>query len=173
MGGFFIARGHGAVNLHRRIALNVISLAGSGTKFIWVHGSHGVPFDVDLKHRHRNDDDSHRTGPCLIFMPGVMTDKNGEQGGQRQFATCLLLGVCYAATIGGMATLIGTPPNAILVAQTSGIFPGAPGIDFFSWMTFAVPFMAIFLLISWFWLTLFTNRNMPEVIPGSRGHDRA
>jgi len=101
-------------------------------------------------------------------MPGVMTDTTGGQGGQRQFATCLLLGVGYAATIGGMATLIGTPPNAILVAQISGIFPEAPGIDFFQWMTFAVPFMAIFLLIAWFWLTSVTNRNMPEVISGSR-----
>ena len=61
------------------------------------------------------------------LMPGVMTDSGGEQDGQRQFATCLLLGVCYAATIGGMATLIGTPPNAILVAQSRAFSLRHPG----------------------------------------------
>jgi len=170
MGGFFIAAAMVRWNLHRRIALNVISLAGSGTKKLVLGFMAATAF---LSMWISNTATAMMMIPIALalvssLMPGVMTDKNGEQGGQRQFATCLLLGICYAATIGGMATLIGTPPNAILVAQTSGIFPEAPGIDFFSWMTFAVPFMAIFLLIAWFWLTSVTNRNMPEVISGSR-----
>ena len=101
-------------------------------------------------------------------MPVMIADKNAELIGKRQFASCLLLGVGYAATIGGMATLIGTPVNAILVAQLSSIFPESPGIDFFAWITFALPFAAFFLLITWFWLTSVTNRKMPDVISGSR-----
>jgi sodium-dependent dicarboxylate transporter 2/3/5 len=102
------------------------------------------------------------------LMPGEMTAANGEQRSQQQFATCLLLGVAYAATIGGMATLIGTPPNGILVAQMSGIFPEAPGIDFFAWMIFGIPFMVLFLLITWFWLTSVIYRHLPEEISGTK-----
>jgi len=170
MGGFFIASAMVRWNLHRRIALSVINLAGSGTKKLVLGFMIATAF---LSMWISNTATTMMMIPIALalvstLMPGVMTDTTGGQGGQRQFATCLLLGVCYAATIGGMATLIGTPPNAILVAQTSGIFPEAPGIDFFSWMTFAVPFMALFLLIAWFWLTSVTNRNMPQEISGSR-----
>ena len=168
MGGFFIAAALVRWNLHRRIALRVIGLAGSETKKLVLGFMVATAF---LSMWISNTASAMMMIPIALalvstLMPGVMTE--GEQDGRRQFATCLLLGVCYSATIGGMATLIGTPPNAILVAQTSGIFPGAPGIDFFSWMTFAVPFMALFLLIAWFWLTCVTNRHMPEMISGSR-----
>ncbi len=170
MGGFFIAAAMVRWNLHCRIALTVINLAGSGTKKLVLGFMIATAF---LSMWISNTATTMMMIPIALalvstLMPGVLTDTTGGQGGQRQFATCLLLGVCYAATIGGMATLIGTPPNAILVAQTSAIFSGAPGIDFFSWMTFAVPFMAIFLLIAWFWLTSVTNRNMPQEISGSR-----
>ena len=176
MGGFFIAAAMMRWNLHRRIALNVIRIAGSGTKklvlgfmvataFIsmWISNTATAMMMIPIA-----------LALVSTLMPGTMTDKNGDQSGQRQFAICLLLGVAYAATIGGMATLIGTPPNGILVAQLSSIFPKAPEIDFFSWMTFAVPFMALFLLIAWYWLTSVTNRNMPEEISGGReliGHE--
>lgn len=170
MGGFFIAAAMMRWNLHRRIALNVINIAGSGTKnlvlgfmvataFIsmWISNTATAMMMIPIA-----------LALVSTLMPGTMTDKDGDQSGQRQFAICLLLGVAYAATIGGMATLIGTPPNGILVAQLSSIFPGAPEIDFFSWMMFAVPFMVLFLLITWFWLTSVTNRNMPKVISGGR-----
>jgi sodium-dependent dicarboxylate transporter 2/3/5 len=170
MGGFFIAAAMIRWNLHRRIALTVISLAGSKTKKLVLGFMVATAF---LSMWISNTATAMMMIPIALalvsaLMPGVMKDNPGEQDGQRQFATCLLLGVCYAATIGGMATLIGTPPNALLVAQTSGIFPDAPGIDFFSWMTFAVPFMALFLLIAWFWLTYVTNRHMPKEVSGSR-----
>lgn len=170
MGGFFIAAAMMRWNLHRRIALNVIKLAGSGTKklvlgfmvataFIsmWISNTATAMMMIPIA-----------LALVSTLLPGVMTDNSGQQSGQRQFATCLLLGIAYAATIGGMATLIGTPPNGILVAQMSSIFPEAPEIDFFSWMIFAVPFMALFLLIAWFWLTSVTHRHMPHVISGSR-----
>jgi sodium-dependent dicarboxylate transporter 2/3/5 len=170
MGGFFIAAAMMRWNLHRRIALNVISLAGSGTKKLVLGFMAATAF---ISMWISNTATAMMMIPIALalvstLMPGVMTDKSGDQSGQRQFATCLLLGVAYAATIGGMATLIGTPPNGILVAQLSSIFPEAPEIDFFSWMVFAVPFMILFLLIAWFWLTSVTHRHMPERISGGR-----
>jgi len=170
MGGFLIAAAMMRWNLHKRIALNVITLAGSGTKklvlgfmvataFIsmWISNTATAMMMIPIA-----------LALVSTLMPGAMTSTRDEQSGERQFATCLLLGVGYAATIGGMATLIGTPPNGILVAQLSSIFPEAPGIDFFSWMVFAVPFMVLFLLIAWFWLTSVTHRHMPGMISGSR-----
>ncbi|MDD1706475.1 MAG: SLC13 family permease, partial [Methanoregulaceae archaeon] len=170
MGGFFIAAAMMRWNLHRRIALNVISLAGSGTKKLVLGFMAATAF---ISMWISNTATAMMMIPIALalvstLMPGVMSDNPGEQSGQRQFATCLLLGVGYAATIGGMATLIGTPPNGILVAQLSSIFPEAPGVDFFSWMVFAVPFMVLFLLIAWFWLTSVTHRHMPDRISGSR-----
>jgi len=176
MGGFFIAAAMVRWNLHRRIALNVINRAGSGTKklvlgfmvataFIsmWISNTVTAMMMIPIA-----------LALVSTLMPVAISDKNGEQIGKLQFASCVLLGVGYAATIGGMATLIGTPVNAIFVAQLSSIFPEAPEIGFVEWMTFALPFAALFLLIAWFWLTSVTNRNMPDVISGSKdviGHN--
>jgi sodium-dependent dicarboxylate transporter 2/3/5 len=63
------------------------------------------------------------------------------------FGTALVLGVAYAASIGGVATLIGTPPNAILAAvveRSLGV-----RLDFVRWMLFGVPFAAVFLVAAW------------------------
>jgi sodium-dependent dicarboxylate transporter 2/3/5 len=170
MGGFFIAAAMMRWNLHKRIALHVIELFGSGprklilgfmaaTAFLsmWISNTATAMMMIPIA-----------MAPVATLIPEAISTENGENTEQKQFAICLLLAVAYAATIGGMATLIGTPPNGILVAQISNIFPGAPSIDFFSWMIFAVPFVVIFLAIAWFWLTYVAHRNLPREISGSR-----
>ena len=82
------------------------------------------------------------------------------EGGQihpraENFTFTLLLGIAYSASIGGFATLIGTPPNGVLVTQMLQLFPEAPEITFSSWMAFALPMSAIYMLIAWFTLTRF------------------
>jgi sodium-dependent dicarboxylate transporter 2/3/5 len=65
----------------------------------------------------------------------------------------LLLGLAHSASIGGLATLIGTPPNGVLVTQFEEIFPGAPPISFAQWMAFAAPLSGVFLLVDWLLLS--------------------
>ncbi|MQS08716.1 SLC13 family permease [Streptomyces alkaliphilus] len=69
----------------------------------------------------------------------------------RNFSVCMMLGIAYAATIGGLATLIGSPPNLIM----SGIMEESYGISigFADWMMLGVPLSAIFLVIAWLFLT--------------------
>ena len=77
-----------------------------------------------------------------------------------------MLGIGYAASIGGVATLIGTPPNAIfagVMEKTYGI-----SISFLDWMMFALPLSLVMLFIVWFYLArvLFTRADMH--LPGSK-----
>ena len=66
-----------------------------------------------------------------------------------------MLGLAYSASIGGLATIIGTPPNGVLLTQFSQLFPDAPDITFAGWMIFALPLSVVFMLSSWFLLTRF------------------
>ena len=69
------------------------------------------------------------------------------------FSLTLLLGIAYGASIGGFATLIGTPPNGILITQMSQLFPEAPDITFATWMLFALPMSFVYMIIAWVLLT--------------------
>ncbi|KAI8507363.1 Solute carrier 13 [Branchiostoma belcheri] len=64
----------------------------------------------------------------------------------------LLLCICYAANIGGTATLTGTGPNLVITQAVDTLFPGGPGIDFVTWFTFGFPCMVLALILAWIWL---------------------
>ncbi len=170
LGGFLIAAAMQRWNLHRRIALHIIAIFGSSPRKLVLGFMAATAF---LSMWISNTATAMLMIPIALalvstVMPDALSQDEGSKTGRNPFASCLILGVAYAATIGGIATLIGTPPNGILVAQLSTIFPDAPAIDFFSWMVFAVPFMVLFLAITWFWLTFVINPNLPRTLEGSR-----
>ena len=69
-----------------------------------------------------------------------------------KYATGLLLGVAYSASIGGIATLVGTPPNLSFARIFQIMFPEAPEISFASWFSFALPITIILFIIVWGYL---------------------
>ncbi len=102
-----------------------------------------------------------RTGHGLREASGA-----GEDSGERRFATGLLLGIAYASSIGGIATLIGSPPNGIaarFIAQTYG-----REITFLDWMGFGIPFTVVFLPIAWLILTKVLFPARFDEVPGGR-----
>lgn len=85
--------------------------------------------------------------PIALSLIALNAEKDGNQG----LSVAMLLGVAYGASIGGMATLIGTPPNALLAAYLNESY--GMRIGFSQWMILGVPFSAILLAFAWYWLT--------------------
>lgn len=171
LGGFIIAMSMQRWGLHRRIALHIIRLVGTSprrlvlgfmvaTAFLsmWISNTATAMMMIPIA-----------VAIILTIIPG--TDKSLESLDEKEQALsrCLLLSIPYAASIGGIATIIGTPPNGIFISQLATIFPNAPTIDFFTWMKFGVPFAAVFLLIAWLWLIEVPYRRMGSTLPSARG----
>src|SRR5699024_7133376 len=80
------------------------------------------------------------------------------------FGKALMLGIAYSASIGGIATLIGTPPNTLLAGAINKMY----GIElsFAKWMLFGVPLAWIFLLITWFYLVKIAYPSKVKQLPG-------
>lgn len=74
---------------------------------------------------------------------------------KKQFATCLILSVAYAASLGGMATLIGTAPNALFASLSESLVNVE--VIFFDWMLVGVPLNAVSLLVLWLYMTTSTK----------------
>ncbi|XP_041061367.1 solute carrier family 13 member 3-like [Carcharodon carcharias] len=72
----------------------------------------------------------------------------------KDFAKGILLSIPYAATIGGIATLTGTPPNLILDGQVKRAFPNLDDLNFVSWFLFAFPVFLVFLVLTWLWISI-------------------
>lgn len=142
LGGFIIALCFERWNLHKRIALHVISLVGNSQKRILL----GFMLATALLSMWVSN-----TATTLMMIPVVIAVvKKIDGSGESIFGMTLMLGVAYAASIGGVATLIGTPPNAIL----AGVLEQQLNIDisFYDWMVFAFPLSCVFLAITWFYL---------------------
>lgn len=148
-GGFFIAMAMQKWNLHERIALNIVVRTGTNPSRLVL----GFMFATAFLSMWISN-----TATTLMMLPIAMAviDEMGKRSEKKdvgRFAICLLLGVAYSASIGGVATLIGTPPNGVLLTQYRSMFPDAPEIGFVQWMVIGVPFTAIMLPLTWLMLT--------------------
>jgi len=145
VGGFIFALCMQRWNLHRRIALSILLLVGTGPRRITL----GFMLSTWLLSMWISN-----TAATMMVVPMAMAivlqfrESVGEQQVSR-YAVGLLLGIAYAASIGGLATLIGTPPNLAFARILGIVFPAAPEISFAKWFVFALPLSAVFLLIAW------------------------
>jgi len=158
LGGFLIAAAYERSGLHRRLALGLVAMAGTrpdrliagfmaaaGFMSMWVSNTATVLMLLPL-------------ATSLIDRVHALEAPGDSKSGQ--FDIALLLAVAYASTIGGLGTLIGTPPNALLagyLASTHGI-----RIPFVTFMLVSMPIVVLALPVAWLLLTrvLFRVRDM-------------
>lgn len=153
LGGFIIGLAIQKCNLHQRIAYKIIEVVGTSEKRVILGFMLATAF---LSMWISN------TATAVMMLP-IGLSVVDHFGDRKPFGKNLMLGIAYAASIGGVATLIGTPPNIIL----AGIVKESLGIEisFFRWMVFAMPLSFILLIITWFYLTRYkiTDQNNAEV----------
>jgi len=154
MGGFLLATSIEKWNLHKRIALNIINLLGTDLRRIVLGFMLATGF---LSMWISNSATALMMLPIGLAVIGQFKNHLGDENGilSTHLAKNILLGIAYAASIGGMATLIGTPTNNVLRAVVEKLYNYT--IDFNEWMLFAFPFSVVFLAIAWFYLVNIGN----------------
>lgn len=157
MGGFFIAMAMQRWQLHKRIALHIVRVLGTSPHRIvlgfmvasaflsmWISNTATTMMMFPI-------------GLAVIIHAETMLQKHDTQVGTAKgnfnFGTTLMLGIAYAASVGGVATLVGTPPNIVFAGIARSLFPEAPEISFFDWFKIGFPFAVLFLPIVWIYLT--------------------
>ncbi len=149
LGGFVIALTMERWDLHRRIALGIIRLIGGGAARIVLGFMAAAAF---LSMWISNTATAVMMVPIGLAIILEMEDTFGTEA-TRPFSTGVMLGIAYASSVGGMATLVGTPPNLSLVRIFQITFPEAPPISFGQWIIVALPISLALLATAWALIT--------------------
>ena len=166
LGGFFIATAMEKWNLHKRMALAIIAFIGTSTQRIllgfmtataflsmWVSNTAAVMMMIPM-------------GLAITAQVASALKGRPEEKELPKFEKALIFGIGYAGTIGGLGTLIGTPPNIILAAQVKELFDVE--ISFAGWMLIAVPIVIILLISTWLYLGKFAFKMSIKGLPGGK-----
>ncbi|TXD51560.1 MULTISPECIES: SLC13 family permease [unclassified Polaribacter] len=140
-GGFVLALALEKVNLHKRIALNIIKLTGTtpnkvvlgfmiATAFMsmWISNTASTVVMLPI---------------AISVIKLLIDDANGFTKGDKNFALSIMLGIAFAANAGGIATVIGTPPNSVLIGLLENQYNIQ--ISFLTWMSFGLPFSIVMI----------------------------
>lgn len=151
MGGFMLAEAMKKWGLHRRIALHTIRVIGRSPAGMVLGFMVATAF---LSMWMSN------SATAVMMVPIAVSVAWRVQGADRPedlkpdaFSTSLMLAIAYSASVGGIATLVGTPPNAIFAGQVKVLFPEAPEVFFDQWMKLGLPVSLCMLAIIWIYLT--------------------
>ena len=172
MGGFIIALAMQRWNLHRRIAMNIVKVVGfSPSRLILGFMVATASLSAFVSN----------TATAVMMMPiglaivAHVVAEGKKEGLDREidfspekfaFGLNLMLGIAYAASIGGIATLIGTPPNTVLAGYLNKTY--GYEITFAKWLLVGVPLVAVMLPLCWLWLTKIANPMKLKKVPGGR-----
>lgn len=150
-GGFVLALAMEKVNLHKRIALNIIRFTGTNANGVIL----GFMLATALLSMWISN-----TATALVVLPIAMTmiqfltsDEALPEKGRRNFALATMLSIAYAANIGGTVTVIGTPPNVVMIGYLESEY--GQQMDFLTWSALGVPFALVMLTATYFILTRF------------------
>lgn len=147
-GGFVLALALEKVNLHKRIALTIIKLTGTtpnkvilgfmiATAFMsmWISNTASTVVMLPI---------------AISVIKLLIDDEDGFTKGDRNFALSIMLGIAFSANAGGIATVIGTPPNSVLIGLLENEYNME--ISFVKWMTMGLPFSI--LMVAFCYLVL-------------------
>lgn len=164
MGGFILAIAIEKWNLHKRMALHIIKLIGTNVKNIILGFMVATAF---LSMWISNTATSVMMLPIGMSIvsqlkdnPSTIMDEN------KLFGKALMLSIAYSASIGGIATLIGTPPNLVFAGYIQEIYN--IDITFFQWLKFGLPISIVLLIVSWFYLTHVAFNFKQKEFPGGK-----
>mgnify|MGYP001250198297 CR=1 FL=1 len=163
-GGFVLALAIEKWNLHNRIALTIIRIVGTNV----IHIILGFMVATAVLSMWISN-----TATAVMILPiGIaivlqLKDNPETNEDENQiFGKALMLAIAYSASIGGMATLIGTPPNLVL----AGIIQESYGVEitFSQWLIFGLPISLLFLFLSWIYLTKVAFKFKQKEFPGGK-----
>ena len=162
MGGFVVALAMQRHRLHIRIALGVVRLMGVHPRRVVLGFMLATAF-ISMW--------VSNTATAVMMLPiglsvAQLVNAQGQADDARNFALTLMLGIAYAASIGGIGTLIGTPPNALLAAYMLETF--GYQIGFAQWMLVGVPLVVVSLPLTWLLLTRLVYPVRLAELPGGR-----
>lgn len=143
IGGFIMALAMERWDLHKRIALKILSFVGGRTFMILFGFMFASAF---LSMWMSNTATAMMMLPIAMSVLSQLEEVHGEKR-VRKLTVGILLGIAYSCSIGGIATLVGTPPNLSFVRIFAIIFPGGPEISFGDWLIFAMPITAIMFCV--------------------------
>lgn len=144
-GGFVMALALEKVNLHRRIALNIIKITGTTPNKVvlgFMIATAALSMWIS------------NTATAVVMLPIAMSvikllvdDSDGFTQKDKNFSISVMLGIAFSANAGGIATVIGTPPNSILIGLLENEYQIE--ISFLKWMAFGLPFSIIMIALSY------------------------
>jgi sodium-dependent dicarboxylate transporter 2/3/5 len=164
LGGFFLAIAIEKWNLHKRIALYIINIIGTNIYKVILGFMVATAF---LSMWISNTATSVMMLPMGMSIVSQLKDNPTTVENENSiFGKALMLSIAYSASIGGIATLIGTPPNLVMagfVQKTYGI-----EITFWQWLKFGLPISILLLSIAWFYLTRVAFKFKQKEFPGGK-----
>ena len=158
LGGFFLASSIEKCNLHQRFAFTMLKFSGTNPKYIV--GAFVIVTGA-LSGWMSN------TATTVLMVPiaaAVLSSINIHN--KERFGVCLMLCIGYAASIGGITTLIGTPPNAIFASLAKSLV--GEDISFAKWMLVGVPISAVSIFAMWLYMVFFGAKLKGVTISGEK-----
>ncbi len=142
LGSFILGAGIERWNLHRRLSVHILQRIGADMRWLLL-GFMGITAFVSMW--------ISNTATCAMMLPiGTALASRFSDENRALFGKAVVLGIAYAASLGGLGTPIGTPTNGIFLSNYQQYFGRSVG--FVEWMTFAVPLMTVLVLGTWAYL---------------------